>query len=399
VPRGALSWLRRSVSSPAATVVLVLLFLLLAPPVSAASRGTIKGRVVNESTGEPQPGVRVTLTSALDDGSRLTEHTDVTDNRGRYVFPNLPTGDDRIYAVDARYQRGLFAGGVLRIPGNTTSPPVIDSTLRVWDTTTDPKAIVIRRDSIFVVPSDDGIGVIEAVQVTNIADEAYIGRGLSMGAERDGAVPSLGFPVPAGAELPPSPIVDSDIDIPQIVETSFGFAATIAIPPGNRRIVYSYELSGSGGTYDLSRPAVYPTLELGVYAADPLTIDGNRVAPDGTREVQGQAYDLYSSSKTIEAGDRLEMIAVAEASASNLLAIGGGIAGALAVAAGFFVLLRRRARRRPRGGAPTREELVEAIARLDLAKEQGLVGEEEWGPRRAELKRRLERAAAPEGTA
>ena len=371
----------------------------LAGPVSAAARGTIRGQVVNESTGEPQPGVRVTLTSALDDGSRLTEHTEVTDESGRYVFPNLATGNDRFYAVDARYQRGLFAGGVLRIPGNTTSPPVIDSTLRVWDTTTDPKAIVVRRDSIFVVPSDDGIGVIEAVQVTNISDEAYIGRGLSMGAERDGSVPSLGFPVPAGAELPPSPIVDSDIDIPEIVETSFGFAATIAIPPGNRRIVYSYELSGTGGTYDLSRPAVYPTLELGVYAADPLTIDGNRVAPDGTREVQGKTYDLYSTDETMEAGDQLEMIAVAEASASNLLAIGGGIAGVLAAAGALVVLVRRRSRRPQPDGAPSREELVEAIARLDLAKEQGLVAEDEWAPRRAELKRRLERMAATEGTA
>ncbi|MDQ3915568.1 MAG: carboxypeptidase-like regulatory domain-containing protein [Actinomycetota bacterium] len=378
---------------------LALVFAAGFTPAGAASKGTIKGTVVNESTGDPQPGVRVTLTSARDDGSELTEESAVTNRRGRYVFAGLPTGNDRFYAVDARYDRGLFAGGVLRIPAHTTSPPVIDSTLRVWDTTTDPRAIVIRRDSIFVVPSDDGIGVIEAVQVTNIADEAYIGRGLALGAEQDGAVPSLGLPVPAGAELPPSPIVDSDIDIPEIVETSFGFAATIAIPPGNRRVVYTYELTGDGGTYDLSRPAVYPTLELGVYAADPLTIDGNRVAAEGTRDVQGKTYDLYSSSQTIEAGDRLQIVAVAEASASNLLAIGGGIAAAFAVAAGFVVLLRRRVRARPGAEPDAREELVEAIARLDLAKEQGLVSEDEWRPRRAALKRRLERMTAPEGTA
>jgi 5-hydroxyisourate hydrolase-like protein (transthyretin family) len=368
-------------------------------PVRAATRGTIKGTVVNESTGEPQPGVRVTLTGARDDGSKPLEETTVTDERGRFVFAALPTGNDRYYAVDARFQQGLFAGGVVTLPEDTTSPPVIESTLRVWETTTDPQAIVIRRDSIFVVPSDDGIGVIEAVQVTNIADQAYIGRGLAMGAEQDGAVPSLGFPVPAGAELPPSPIVDADIDIPEIVETSFGFAATIAIPPGNRRIVYSYELSGEGGIYDLTRPAVYPTLDFGVYAADPLTIDGNRVAPDGTREVEGKTYAFYSSDETIEAGDELQMIAVAEASASNLLAIGGGVVAVLAVAAGLVVLLRRR---RPRGASEeprSREELVEAIARLDLAKEQGLVSEDEWRPRRADLKRRLEQLAARETTA
>ncbi|MFN2588526.1 MAG: carboxypeptidase-like regulatory domain-containing protein [Actinomycetota bacterium] len=389
--------------NPAALGIAVVLVFAAGPATAAAGQaarqGTIKGRVVNETTGRPQPRVRVTLTSARDDGSGLEEYGTTTDERGRYLFPNLATGNDRFYAVDARYQRGLFAGGVVRLPGNTTSPPVIDSTLRVWETTTDPRAIVIRRDSIFIVPSDDGVGVIEAVQVTNVADEAYIGRGRALGAERDGGVASLGFAVPATATLPPSPIVDSDIDIPAIVETSFGFAATIAIPPGNRRIVYSYEVQGDGGNYDLSRPVVYPTLEVGVYAADPLTIDANRVEPGGTRDLRGKTYTFYSSDETLEAGDRLQMVAVAEASAGNLLALGAAVAAVLVAAAGVLVLLRRRRPHARPGEAASREELVEAIARLDLAREQGLVSDDEWGPRRADLKRRLERSTATEGRA
>ncbi len=201
-----------------------------------------------------------------------------------------------------------------------------------------------------------------------------------------GEVPSLGFAVPPGADLPPVPIVDSDIDIPSLVETSFGIAATVAIPPGQWRVVYSYGLTGDGGTYDLSRPALYPTLEVGVYAADPLTVDGGRVAPAGTRDVRGKAYDFYSSDEALEAGDRLDMVVVAEASAANLLAIGGGVLAFLAAAAAFVVLIRRRVRR----DAPARADVVEAIARLDLAKEQGLIAETEWATRRGELKRTLE---------
>jgi hypothetical protein len=367
-----------------AGVALALALCVVAPPASAASKGTIRGRVINESTGQPQPGVRVTLTTALEDGSEAAELTAVTNGRGRYAFTKLETGEDRFYAVDARFQHGTFAGGVVGIPSDTARPPVIDTTLRVWDTTTDPTAIVIRRDSIFVVPSDEGVGVIEAIQVTNVADEAYIGRGRALGAERDGAVASLGFPVPPGAELPPAPIVDSDIDIPAIVETSFGFAATTAVPPGQWRVVYSYGLEGDGGTYDLSRPALYPTLEVGVYAGEPLTIDGNRIAPDGTRDVRGKSYAFYSSDETMEPGDRLEMVAIAEASAGSVWLVGLGVLAFVAVAAGLFLAVRRRPR------PPAREELVEAIARLDLAKEQGLVPEHEWGPRRDALKRRLE---------
>ncbi|HEX2295345.1 MAG TPA: hypothetical protein VHN37_08565, partial [Actinomycetota bacterium] len=246
----------------------------------------------------------------------------------------------------------------------------------------------IRRDSIFVVPSDGGVGVIEAVVVANIADQAYIGRGRSLGAEGQ-RVASLGFAVPAEAELPPVPIVESDIDFPSLVQTSFGFAATSAIPPGQWRVVYSYEVSGEGGTYDLSRPALYPTLEVGVYAGEPLTIDGSRVSPDGTRDVRGKTYDLYSSEETLEAGDDLDMVAVAEASAGSLAAIGAGVAAVVALAGLAVVLVRRRSRRTAPPPQP-REAVVEAIARLDLAKEQGLIHESEWASRRAALKRSLE---------
>lgn len=396
---------RRASAGRRAAALALTLVLLTTAPASAAETGTIRGRVLNETTGEPQPRVRVTLTSALDDGSEQRRLTATTDARGRYVFDGLATGDDRYYAVDARYDDGLFAGGVVRIPEDTARPPVIDSTLRVWDTTTDPAAIVVRRDSIFVVPSDDGAGVIEAVVVANISDEAYIGRGRELGAddgssrrsasaEGDGEVASLGFALPAGAELPPVPIVESDIDFPTLVETSFGFAATAAVPPGQWRIVYSYEVPGDGGTYDLSRPALYPTLELGVYAGDPLTIDGSRVSPDGTRDVRGKSYDLYSSDATLEPGDDVDMIAVAEASAANLLAIGAVVAGVI-VAAGALVLVIRRRARRSTPDAPTREDVVEAIARLDLAKEQGLLPEGEWASRRDELKRSLEEEKVP----
>ncbi|HEX2057259.1 MAG TPA: carboxypeptidase-like regulatory domain-containing protein [Actinomycetota bacterium] len=367
------------------------LTLVSTAPARAASTGDIRGRVVNETTGKPQPDVRVTLTTGRDDGSPPRRITTTTDESGRYVFEDLRTGEDRYYAVDARFDGGLFAGGVVRLPDDTAKRPVIRSKLRVWDTTTDPAAIVVRRDSIFVVPSDEGAGVIEAVVVANIADEAYIGRGTALGGEADGSIPSLGFAVPAGAEIPPVPIVESDIDIPELVETSFGFAATVAIPPGQWRVVYSYQVAGDGGTYDLSRPALYPTLELGVYAGDPLRVEGGRIAPDGTRDVRGTVYDFYSSDETLEAGDRMDMVVVAEASAANLLAIGGGAVALAAVAAALVVLIRRRSRR----DAPperSREQLVEAIARLDLAKEQGLLPEDQWAPRRAELKRELEAA-------
>ena len=394
----------RFLRGPAPLVICLTAVLVLTPAADGEARGNgaIRGRVLNETTGDPQAGVDVTVTSALEDGSTPRTYETRTDGHGRYEITGLVPDDDRFYAVDARWQQGLFAGGVVQIPEGTRRAPVIKTTLRIWDTTSDPTAIVVERDSIFLVPSDEGIGVIEALHVTNTSDKAYIGRGAALdgateeggppGAEEDGQVPSLGFALPEAAELPASPIVDADIDIPSIVGTSFGFAATIAIPPGNRSIAYSYELPGEGGTYELSRPALYPTLEVSVFAADPLRVESNRLEPNGTEQVEARTYDRYTTTEALEPGDELQAIAIADADPGGVLAMAGMAAVLLALAGGGVFLVRRLRPRAPGTQAPPdRAEVIEAIARLDLSKDKGALSEEEWASRRAELRRRLDR--------
>ena len=58
-----------------------------------AAKGTIEGRVINESTGRPQPGVRLELTSGTESGAGEVLRTARSDAKGRYRFDDLPTGD------------------------------------------------------------------------------------------------------------------------------------------------------------------------------------------------------------------------------------------------------------------------------------------------------------------
>ncbi|MGH2807996.1 MAG: carboxypeptidase-like regulatory domain-containing protein, partial [Actinomycetota bacterium] len=254
--------------------VVTILASVLVANAGAAELGTITGRVINQSTGEPQRGVTVILTSGTEDGSGRLSRRAVTDRRGRYEFDELPTGQDRFYALDARFDGGTFAGRAISIPSDTTQTPVIETTLRVWDTTTDPGAVVIQRDDLFVISTDAGAAVIESVTIANVSDRAYIGRGRQIGgADASGA--SVGFALPDGARN--VNIEDSDIDIPALVELDAGVAATVAFPPGETRVTFSYEIPGSGASVDLSRPALYPTLELSVFAKPPLEIRSNRL--------------------------------------------------------------------------------------------------------------------------
>jgi hypothetical protein len=368
----------------------------------AAPVGAIEGRVVNGVTGEPQPGVDVTLVGATQDGGESLERTATTNRTGAYSFTGLPTGDDRLYALDATFDGGLFAGRAVSIPSDGEQMPVIETTLRVWETTTDPAAIFVRRNDVFVVPDDGRAGVVESVTVVNPTDFAYIGRG----AETEGAgaanAPSLGFALPAGASERGVRILHADLDIPRIVRTDFGFGVTIAIPPGENRITYTYELPGSGGSFDVSRSALYSLGEFSVYAADPLEVESNRLDGGDTVDIEGTTYRRWASGDSIDPGDPVQAVAIARAGLEPGLVAGLAAAVALIVVLGFLAY--RRARKpRTTGVAPppsrstfsTRAEVIEAIAALDVAYQSGDVSESEWRTRRSELKEEL-RDFAPE---
>lgn len=356
---------------------------LVARPSPAATTGVIEGRVINESTGRPQRGVELVLTTGTGIGATEIIDTIRSDARGRYRFTGLATGKDRFYALDARYEGGLFAGRPISLPSDTKQRPVIDSTLRVWDTTSDPAVVAIKRDDMFVVPDEDGVGVIESVTIFNAGEEAYIGRGAEMlGDAATGA--SFAFALPSGAgEIN---IFDSTLDIPQIIPVDQGFAATVAFPPGENRTTFSYRLKGTGGSFDLSRPALYATLEMSIYAAAPLEIRSNRLVEKEAVTLEGKTYSRWSAEGPIDAGDPLQALAVAQGSVPFLPFAAAG-AGLLLVAALLGLWLR--SRRRPPPPAPDRDRLLATVAELDLAFEAGEIDRTRWDDERSALVGRL----------
>jgi hypothetical protein len=379
---------------------LLLLFLaaglvLLPARAGAATSGTVKGRVIKAPSDSPLAGVRVTLMGANRDGSHPIQRTALTDGQGAYTFDQVPASNDRIYALNARYNGGLFAGGAIQVPGNTAKRPVIDTRLRVWNTTTDPSAILITRDDLFVQQDHDGAGVIESISVQNNTNAAYIGRGADVSRHNKAPVPSLGFALPSCASRGGIAIVQSDLDIPQLMPTDFGVAATTAIPPGVTRITYSYRVQGLVGSTDISRTTLYPTVEVSVFAAPPLAMQSNRLTKAGTVTVGKIKYQRWSSTDPLAPGDELQALAIARAGLAPGLIIGIIVGFALFAAGGALVYLRSRSPRRSPAPAPaepaTREDVLIAIAKLDRGHESGEVAEEEWKRTRAKLKAQVER--------
>ena len=363
---------------------------------NATTTGTVKGRVIKAPTDSPQTGVRVILIGAGRDGSNPLRRTVVTDGHGRYLFKNVPASKDRIYALNARFDGGMFAGGAIQVPSNTSKRPVIESRLRVWNTTTDPSAILITRDDLFVQQQHDGAGVVESIKVQNNTNAAYIGRGADVAGSNKGAVPSLGFALPSGASRGGIAIVQSDLDIPELLPTDFGVAATSAVPPGETRIIYSYRVQGLVGQTDISRTTLYPTVEVSVFAASPLTIQSNRLSRSGAITLDKIKYQKWTSKDPLAPGDELQAVAIARAGLAPGLIIGIVAGFAVFALGGLLFYLRSR---KPHGpepaappAAPTREDVLIAIAKLDRRHENGDVAEDEWRRARARLMSQVERS-------
>lgn len=356
----------------------------------AASTGTIEGVVTNETTGRPQAGVEVALTSGTRGENRSETRTETTDRQGRYRFARLPTGEERFYAVDARFQDGLFSGGAITIPDDTDEQPVIESTLKVWETTTDPAGIVIARDSAFLEPREATLSVLHSVTVANTDTRAYIGRGGSD--DTDEGHTSIGFGLPGRADPASLTIVDADLNVPELVPTDFGFGATIAVPPGEHRFTFSYTVGGTAAAYDISRRALYPTLRMSLFATEELDLQSNRLRDEGEVEIGERTYREYAAEDQLDAGDSMQAVVIADAGIPRSLILGMAGALALILALGLLPLLKRR-RGSDEEETPDeideRDVLLGEIAELDLKRDRGEVDEAVWAQRRRELKDRL----------
>ena len=380
---------------------------------SATRLGTITGRVVNGNTEEGQAGVRVRLLGGRTDDTggvgQEIHRTAVTDARGRFSFERLPTGGDRPYVLDAYRSGGLFPGSAITIPSETTKPPVIDSTLRVWPTTTNPDVIVVERQNVFVIKGKDGtVNVVESLQVVNLSeDRAYIGRGGATGRRR-GPRPTLGLSVPDGAETGGMRIVDASIDAPGLIGTSTGPAITTAIPPQTMNLSFLYSLEGSTGRFDLSRNAFYPTLNLSVHAEPPFVIEGAGLQEADEKTIGDQRYRVWTAPEGADPGETIEIVATAEAEGDPVLIMGAAALGVILLAGVGIALVRRHSKQQPaperRGSpqrplepAPSRDDLLVAIAELDLRYRSGELSEEQWVAQRTKLKARLARLPSPRG--
>ena len=370
------------------TVLVSVALVLAVSPAAAAPRAAVEGTVVLGRTTRPAAGAEVTLIGARSNGSgRFYEETVTADGRGRFSFEEIRLVEGAEFALEASYDGGLFVYDTMRL--DASAPKKTE--LRVFETTSDPSVIRVTKDHVFLISDEDGAGVLESVTVVNESERAYIGRGRSLG--QGSSETTLGFALPDQAVGGRVDLIDSTINRLYAEAADFGFAATVAIPPGETKVTFAYPVSGSGGTYDLSRRALYPIDEVSVFATEPLEITGERLTYQGIEEISDVRYREWSSTEAFDAGDLIPVLATAEGSSSSNLWLGVGIALGVVILALILAATlrssRRPARRSQPAPDPAPDALVSAIAALDLKHESGALSDEQWNQQRTELKEKL----------
>lgn len=211
--------------------------------------------------------------------------------------------------------------------------------------------------------------------------------------------PTIGLALPARADRSSVQVLESSKPILNVVPTDFGVGITSAIPPAGMRITFAYRVSGLIGSYDLSRTVLYRTSDVSVYAVEPFSVSSNRLVESKSQRIGGDTYRVWSSADRVEAGDAVQIRATAEAGAESGV-VGAIAADTLAAVLGLFAVIRLTVKRRgmrvrersrgtPERRVSTRDELVAAIAELDVRYRGGEVAEEDWRKQRAELKSHL----------
>lgn len=363
--------------------------------------GVISGTITNKTTGKPVADATVQL-GVFDQASQLEMRDAKTDAAGFYKFEQLPTDSTLAYAVRAEYPENVpyTSEFVSFEPGKTA----YDLPISVYETTDDPSGIRAERVHYIVeFDNSDAAGaralIAELIVLSLDGDRAYVGDGNHV----------LRFPLPPGAQ-------DLSVNDGQLgdrfIQIDNGFVDRLALPPGQnvRQILFRYALPYDGASLDLVRSLPYPAAAVNALVAD---VGENVSSPElGTgerRETQnGAYYNFTASDLPANQQVRLTMTGLPSGAGGAVTASGGaaatGVAGldrrilfgaiaTVAAIAAFLVALPIALKRRQPASLAdenmSRDELVDALARLDLAYEAGEIGESGYRDERLRLKARL----------
>src|SRR2546421_6603326 len=251
---------------------LALLGALVLAPLAMAEAGTVRGTVMNGTTGKTAAGIELILIQ-LQGGMQEVAHSK-SGAQGEFTFEHAGLGAQPML-VRAVYHGINFNHAVP--PGTTTAQ------VDIYEPSKDAKTINVPSHVVIFQPNGATLNVGEEYQIENKSQPpvAYFRSDGSF----EFALPEKGQLLQVAAAGPAGmPVVQVPID-----KKNNHYSVAFAFRPGDNSVRYSYELPYLGNTATVKIPTIYPGGRLLVVAPPSVQISGDGLAPGG----QEQGMNLY----------------------------------------------------------------------------------------------------------
>ena len=251
---------------------LALLGALLLAPLAIAEAGTVRGTVINGTTGKAAAGIELILIQ-LQGGMQEVAHSK-SGAQGEFTFEHPGLGAQPML-VRAVYHGVNFNHAVP--PGTATAQ------VDIYEPSKDAKTINVASHVVIFQPNGATLTVGEEYQIENKSQPpvAYFRSdgSFNFALPEKGQLQQVAAAGPAGM-----PVVQLPID-----KKNNHYSIAFAFRPGDNSVRYSYTLPYEGNAATVKIATIYPGGRLLVVAPPSVQISGDGLAPGG----QEQGMNLY----------------------------------------------------------------------------------------------------------
>jgi mono/diheme cytochrome c family protein len=348
--------------------------------------GTIHGQLRNGTPGSSIPtDLDLILIGVEGDAEVMSQTVEIAQD-GSYLIQDLEIVPGRLFFLNATYQGVIYQSDVAHF---LVEEPDLALPLTIFESMSSREPIrVDRLHVLFDFSAPDTLRVIQLLVLSNLSDRVLI---------PDSAEPLLEIPLPQEAFN--LTFEEGSLgDRYSLTSTGFGDLAPLMPGSGNTQLVFSYDLPYQSGL-EIQAKFDYPVGAVVLLMPDGgPRLRGEGIEDLGLRDMGGISMQNYETS-SIPAGRALSYELTGRhpfdqtSSAPSELVLGAGLL--LLVGAGTAYVWVSGQRKRDaiaHSAAPpeqSRQDLIHAIARLDIDHDRERIKTEEYELRREELKSRL----------
>jgi hypothetical protein len=270
------------------------MLLLTAVAVSAqtSTQGAIEGQVVMASKDSTASlgGLPVSLFTFINGARQIPPIASQTDAQGHVRFGGITNTANITFQMIVKFQDAFYYSGPISF---TTGSNVANTSVNVYDSTTDSRAVRIDQHHLIIDVDSDArmLSFVELYVIANSGDRAVTG---SPDVAAGGKRVSFRAPIPPGAQVDTiedrAPNQDVFLTVNQLLDTQ-------PLLPGQSTLVFTYRLPVDRSTMAVSVGSPYTTTQLNVLASPRITVRAPRLSAQGSVNAGGQPFQLLNAKE------------------------------------------------------------------------------------------------------